>query len=446
MKMKNIFNKLSLILFVLVITFSSCSENEFSTQNRANYENLKFKVNVNVVNTTRAASDGKTAWTKGDQIFLAIDANSNYMCLLEYNGDDWTVNKLTNEASFANEGKLNAVFADKLTYNNGQIVTFGDILYTQNGSYTKDGDVVCINLDMSQRPVAKIKVNGIPAGFYIEGLREYTSLNISDMTWDDTHSSGKLCSESECGDNYTFYGTLAPQDGNTVVKIVNGKGAYYEKMFIGKTLLSGDYVTIAGPKNTSDWSSMIPVDGITPKSDINMVVNGVDKITNYYALSPADVTQTACEYKSSDENVVTVDADGNMKAIAKGETSITVKSKDGDFSCSIKVVVKDFTDFISAYSSGGSSVIINGIIQRGSTLNWSFINNSSNTIKLVSLQLVDGSTGVAGNEMMVNNDVASGSSAGYTTTIGLLGMHVPVTCRFKYEYNGKAYIVSAVYN
>ena len=47
--------------------------------------------------------------------------------------------------------------------------------------------------------------------------------------------------------------------------------------------------------------------------------------------------------------------------------------------------------------------------------------------------------------MEVNEDVAAGGSVSYSTTIGLLGIHIPVTCRFRYEYNGKEYMTTAVY-
>jgi len=59
--------------------------------------------------------------------------------------------------------------------------------------------------------------------------------------------------------------------------------------------------------------------------------------------------------------------------------------------------------------------------------------------------LVDGMTGEEGNIMNVDANVAAGSGVSYTTTIGLAGIHVPVTCRFRYEYNGKEYMTTAEY-
>ena len=90
--------------------------------------------------------------------------------------------------------------------------------------------------------------------------------------------------------------------------------------------------------------------------------------------------------------------------------------------------------------------MINDLIRYGSSLGWVFANNSSETVTLKSLQLVDGVTGSEGNIMTVDESVPAGSSVSYSTTIGLLGIHAPVTCRFRYVYNGKEYMTTAVYS
>ena len=100
---------------------------------------------------------------------------------------------------------------------------------------------------------------------------------------------------------------------------------------------------------------------------------------------------------------------------------------------------------ISAYSSGGAIMQTNDLINSGSQLSWTFSNNSSVNVTLLSLQLIDGVTNREGNLMDVNKIVGAGSSLSYNTTIGGLGIHVPVTCRFRYSYNGNEYYTDAVY-
>ena len=100
---------------------------------------------------------------------------------------------------------------------------------------------------------------------------------------------------------------------------------------------------------------------------------------------------------------------------------------------------------ISAYSIGGAIIQSNDLINYGSKLYWSFSNNSNVNVTLVSMQLIDGVTKVEGNLMSVNKLVEAGASVSYTTTIGALGIHVPVTCRFRYNYDGSEYYTDAVY-
>ena len=108
--------------------------------------------------------------------------------------------------------------------------------------------------------------------------------------------------------------------------------------------------------------------------------------------------------------------------------------------------ISDITSYISAACLGGSISSINGRLQSGSQLNWGFYNNSSESVTLKSLQLIDGQTGQEGNVMSVNQTVEANSSVAYTTTIGALGINTPVTCRFRYEYSGSTYSVDAVYS
>lgn len=150
-------------------------------------------------------------------------------------------------------------------------------------------------------------------------------------------------------------------------------------------------------------------------------------------------------WSSSNNSVATVDNSGKVKAISKGTATITAKTADGKYSCACEVTVKDITAFIKASSLGGSVVSVNGLIQYGSKLSWSFINNSTEKVHLNTLQLIDGETGNAGNLMSADTDVEANSGVSYTTTIGLYGIHTPVTCRFRYTYNGTEYQADAQY-
>lgn len=157
-----------------------------------------------------------------------------------------------------------------------------------------------------------------------------------------------------------------------------------------------------------------------------------------------NLTEKNVKFSSSNTAVATVSEDGTINAVSRGKATITVTSVDGKHSDKCEITVKNIVDYLDCYCAGGSIMSINGLIRYGSQLNWALNNKSSSDIKLKSLQLVDGVTGKAGNEMPIDAVVPAGSRVAYTVTIGLLGIHSPVTCKFNIEYNNNTYTVDAV--
>ena len=99
------------------------------------------------------------------------------------------------------------------------------------------------------------------------------------------------------------------------------------------------------------------------------------------------------------------------------------------------------TDKISASYNGGSMSIINGTIQSGSQLNWSFKNGSTESVELTGIKLINGSTGASGNNLLSEKvTVAAGETKSYTITIGAGGIQKPKV-QFSYLYNSATYTV-----
>ena len=151
------------------------------------------------------------------------------------------------------------------------------------------------------------------------------------------------------------------------------------------------------------------------------------------------------EWSSSDPSVVTVNNNGTVKGIGKGTATITAKTADGKHSATCPIIVFHIKDLINVFNIGGSVAVVDNVVQNGSKLKWTFSNDSPDKVTLKSLQLIDGQTNEAGNEMNVNKEVKAGTSVDYTITIGVAGIHLPVTCRFRFEYNGVEYFKDAVY-
>lgn len=101
------------------------------------------------------------------------------------------------------------------------------------------------------------------------------------------------------------------------------------------------------------------------------------------------------------------------------------------------------TDKISARFTGGAYSMINSTIQSGSQLNWQFVNNSLESVVLTGIQLINGTTGIVGSNMLSENvTVVKGETKGYTTTVGAGGIKKP-SVRFTYRYNNANYTVEA---
>lgn len=242
-------------MLIIAIIISACSsDNIEGSVDINNNDKLQYEVKITSDCLSRAKSDNKTSWQDGDIIYVSIDASKSNLCKLSFEDDKWKVENITNSLSWRDSGTLNAVYADKMEIADAAVTTFGDILYTKSGSYTKQNGVVRINLNMNQRPVAKIKITGIHDGFWIEGLREYTNLDISTMTWKQTSSNGLNCSEKEDENTKTFYGTLPTTSGNTKIKLINNDGLYYEKTFSNKSINMGDYICIS---SLNGWNTNI---------------------------------------------------------------------------------------------------------------------------------------------------------------------------------------------
>lgn len=104
------------------------------------------------------------------------------------------------------------------------------------------------------------------------------------------------------------------------------------------------------------------------------------------------------------------------------------------------------TDKITAEFTGGAYSMINGKINGGSQLNVKFMNGSSETVTLIGIQLVDGSTSEAGkNGLESEVEVPAGESKAYTVTVGWAGITNPII-RFTYRYNRKKYTVEGTWN
>lgn len=186
---------------------------------------------------------------------------------------------------------------------------------------------------------------------------------------------------------------------------------------------------------------VIQVTSITlDKEELTVFVG--NQVTLTATVKPDDATDKTVTWTSSNTSAATVD-NGVIKGVGTGRTTITATAGNQSATCSV-LVVKDSYDGVYAQYYGGSIVSINGRIQSGSQLNFGVVNYSSETIRVVSVQLIDGQTGNGGNVMSIGKDIASGSSTAWTITINGASIYEP-KARFVYTFKGKTYTCEAQY-
>lgn len=172
--------------------------------------------------------------------------------------------------------------------------------------------------------------------------------------------------------------------------------------------------------------------------DIELIEDSSEKLKYINNMDNKNVTFT-----SSNPEVAIVSDDGTVKALSKGNATITATSADGKYYDKCEVTVKNIVDYLKTDVKLGSYAIINGLLMYGTELNWTFQNNSNVDVFLKSV-LVSADSYVGGKD--VGQVVPAGETFKYTTTAGRLGLLPPVICEFNIEYNNKSYVVRETFH
>lgn len=164
-----------------------------------------------------------------------------------------------------------------------------------------------------------------------------------------------------------------------------------------------------------------------------------------YSPAVTNHTDQSLVWTSSDNSVATVTISGIVKGVSKGKATINVESIDGKNKASCEVTVDKIEEFVIPSNGNSVVTIVNNVIQPGSRLDWKLRNESTEKIKLKSLQLVYGPDQKKSEVMEINKEVGSGVEVSYPTPIGDEGMSLPVTCKFFFEHDKIVHTVETVY-
>ena len=112
--------------------------------------------------------------------------------------------------------------------------------------------------------------------------------------------------------------------------------AYFDEMRIGKSLASV-LNPLGGSSNPNIAVSSVSLSPAT----VNLTVGGARQLTP--TISPSNATNRSVTYTSSNTNIVTVNSAGAIRAIARGNATITVRTVDGNKTDTTAVTVTSTT-------------------------------------------------------------------------------------------------------
>ena len=182
------------------------------------------------------------------------------------------------------------------------------------------------------------------------------------------------------GENATLIATVEPSDAtNTAVNwssskptvaTVDGSG---KVSAIGEGQASITVTTVAGGLSDACIITVtkkpVPVTGVKlDKTSYEMTEGDTCQLTA--TVEPANADNTAVSWSSSNEEVVSVDNLGYLRAHSEGTATITVKTEDGGFTAKCEVTVAKFTIPVTGISFQTKDLAI----QKGETvpLQWRF--------------------------------------------------------------------------
>lgn len=108
---------------------------------------------------------------------------------------------------------------------------------------------------------------------------------------------------------------------------------------------------------TARWEAVKTesVTGVT-LDQTSLTLQPGDKSPLVATVNPSNAKDTSVTWESADTSIATVDANGQITAIAKGTTTITVTTKDGSFKATCKVTISEDVVKVTAITVSESSI------------------------------------------------------------------------------------------
>ena len=386
MIMKKINKLFALLPLIAAFFMTACSNEEEIAQNNAAFEGYKFKVNAYFADGTRATGDTaiKKEWEHNDAIYFVIDDKTDDILTLVYDtlAKTWDTKALENAPEFAASGKIKAVYADVLSYDatNG-IRTKGDIITTEDGTYTKDGNVIQIILPMNNRPVMKVTIVGLPDAFpCIKDFRECTYLNFATMKFTDDKKFGlsnreqaisyvKSPSGMKISGAYNYYGYFDDNvTGKFSLATANRSSFWENKTHEAASMQKGYQYVVKGPGNkegVNDWTPIVKVLPVAKSKTMEICAGSIVRLDSLFTYQYGNPENLEYDATSSNNVVLALQKENagktwKLKAIEneddRGSSQIVVK-KDSEAQFNVTVEKRKSVDGVLGMSFKVDSII-----------------------------------------------------------------------------------------
>lgn len=188
-------------------------------------------------------------------------------------------------------------------------------------------------------------------------------------------------------------------------------------------------------------SVIIPVTSISLSSK-NLTLKVGETATLDATILPEDATDKNVLWYSSNPEVASVEG-GVITAIGFGQAEITAQINGLADVCSVTVLTDSPDGVIAAYF-GGNVTSEDGSTLSGGYLDFGIMNLSTETIRVKTVQLIDGESGTGSELLSIDSDLEAGRSLEKRIDVPAAGIYSP-TAVFTYTYRGEEYTCSAKY-
>ena len=322
-----------------------------------------------IFNVTRGGYEGdaetrapKSGWEEGDVVYFGVRGALNNTAT--YTGGSWAVKM--NSPIPENYDFFIGFYAERaaMTTDGYLRLGHGDAAFTTEGNYEVDEDgVATITLNLNQHSQGRMTFTGVGQGkeLVVEGMEHASQLNTSTLYM--TFKEGPITLTGEDDGTATLYGrpTSDIVSGTDITLKVKYDGKLYTKTFANKAFKPNSNITLAAPSVTGGWkdASTVSVTGVTlNQTSISIVPGGGETLTA--TVTPADATNKKVTWKSSNEAIATVDANGIVIGVAAGTATITVTTEDGGYTATCAVEVINFVNVTGVTLNKTSTTIAVG--------------------------------------------------------------------------------------